>query len=292
MNVDLMPFKEAIKTGVSSIMVGHLSIPCVDSEPATISKKMVTDLLREKLGFKGLIVTDALNMHALKEIENVSVKCVKAGADILLHPAGPDLTVKELISAVETDVIVEKQIEDAVDRVLEIKKKIKYNKEPLSYDDHEKLSSLITEKSITIQKETAGILPVLQKSIAHLVFSGDSNFFNSSPLKACFKDVSTINDTIELKNKIAVFAVFTSIAAWRGSSGIDEDEENRIKELIRKSRNSIVISFGSPYVLRHFRDADILIAAYEASEQAQKAVIKCLKGELDFKGRLPIKLSV
>jgi beta-N-acetylhexosaminidase len=292
MNVDLIPFKEAIKTGVSSIMVGHLSIPSVDSEPATISRRMVTDLLREELGFKGLIVTDALNMHALKEIENVSVKCVKAGADILLHPVEPDLTVKELVSAVETDVIAEKQIEEAVDRILKIKKKIKYNKEPFSYENHEKLSSLITEKSITIQKETAGILPVLQKSSACLVFSGDSNFFDSSPLKTCFKDVSTINDTIELKNKITIFAIFTSVAAWRGSSGIDEDEVNRIKELIRKSKNSIVISFGSPYVLRHFKYADLLIAAYEPSEQAQSSVIKCLMGKRDFQGRLPVKLTV
>jgi beta-N-acetylhexosaminidase len=290
MNVDLMPFKEAIKTGVSSIMVGHLSIPAVDSKPASLSGRMVTDILRKELGFDGLVLTDALNMNALKGIENVPAQCIRAGVDILLHPADPDLTVKELVSAVETDVIIEKQIEDAVNRILRIKKKIKYNKELFSYENHEKLSSLITEMSITILKETARILPVLQRSRARLVFSGDSNFFDSSPLKTYFKDVPTINDTAEFKNKIAIFVIFTSVAAWRGSSRIDEDEVNRIKELIRKSRNSIVISFGSPYVLRHFRDADILIAAYEPSEQAQKAVIKCLTGELDFKGRLPVRI--
>ncbi len=59
---------------------------------------------------------------------------------------------------------------------------------------------------------------------------------------------------------------------------------------MKKARNSIVISFGSPYVLRFFKDADVLIAAYESTEQAQMAVIKCLKGEADFKGRLPVKI--
>jgi beta-N-acetylhexosaminidase len=292
MNLDLVPFKEAIHTGVSCVMIGHLSIPAVDSKPASLSGRMVTDILRKELGFDGLVLTDALNMDALKGIENVPAQCINAGVDILLHPADPDLTVKQLVSAVETGVIREKQIEDAVTRILKIKEKIKYNKEPFSYEDHEKLSSLVTEKSITILKETAGILPVLHRGSAGLVFSGDSNFFDSSPLKACFEDGSTINDTAEFKNKIAVFAIFTSVAAWRGSSGIDEDEVNRIKELIRKSRNSIVVSFGSPYVLRHFRDADILVAAYEPAEQAQKAVIKCLRGERGSQGRLPVKLTV
>jgi beta-N-acetylhexosaminidase len=317
MSMDIAPFKNAIHTGVSCVMIGHLSIPAVDSKPASLSGRMVTDILRKELGFDGLVLTDALNMNALKGIENVPAQCIRAGVDILLHPADPDLTVEELVSAVETDVIREKQIEDTVTRILKIKKKIKYNKEPFSYEDHEKLSSLVTEKSITILKETAGLLPVLQRSSDRLVFSGDSNFFDSSPLKTYFKDISIVDgdgtkynenypSPIPLpqgegargrvgdvfSDKITIFAIFTSVAAWRGSSGIDEDEVNRIKELIMKSKNSIVISFGSPYVLRHFRDADILIAAYEPSEQAQKAVIKCLTGEVDFKGRLPIKLSI
>ena len=97
---------------------------------------------------------------------------------------------------------------------------------------------------------------------------------------------------MDLKNKIAIFAIFTSVAAWKGSSVIDEDERNRINELIRKSGNSIVISFGSPYVLRHFWKADLLVAAYEPTEQAQKAVMRCLTGEMDFKGRLPVKLNL
>lgn len=96
---------------------------------------------------------------------------------------------------------------------------------------------------------------------------------------------------MEFKNKVAIFAIFTSVAAWRGSSGIDEDEKNRINELVRKARNSIVISFGSPYILSHFRKADLLIAAYEPTKQAQETIIKCLIKEKDFKGRLPLKLN-
>jgi hypothetical protein len=111
-------------------------------------------------------------------------------------------------------------------------------------------------------------------------------------LKSYFKKVSTITDRVELENKIALFAVFTSVAAWKGSSGIAEDERNRMNELIRKAKHSIVISFGSPYVLRHFKGADVLIAAYEATEQAQRAVLNCLKGRMGFTGRLPVKVNL
>lgn len=291
MDMDIVPFEKAIKTGVSSIMAGHLSIPAIDYKPASLSKKIITGILRKKLGFDGLILTDALNMNALKGIENVPAQCIRAGADILLHPADPDLTVKELISALKTNTITEKQIEVAINRILKIKKKIKYDKQQFSYRNHERLSSLITEMSITIVKNTAGILPISERSRPHLIFSGDNKFFESSPLKTFFKDVSIITDTVEFKNKVAIFAIFTSVAAWRGSSGIDEDEKNRINELVRKARNSIVISFGSPYILSHFRKADLLIAAYEPTKQAQETIIKCLIKEKDFKGRLPLKLN-
>ncbi len=78
-NTDIMPFKEAIHRGVGSIMVGHLSVPAIDDIPASLSRKIITDLLRGELGFKGLILTDALNMNALKDTGTVSVECLKAG---------------------------------------------------------------------------------------------------------------------------------------------------------------------------------------------------------------------
>ena len=67
------------------------------------------------------------------------------------------------------------------------------------------------------------------------------------------------------------------------------EEKDRIKALLGKAKESIVISFGSPYVLRHFPEADILIAAYEPTVNAQEAVMKCLKGEIECMGRLPVK---
>ena len=124
MDVDLLPFREAIGAGVSSIMIGHLSIPAIDAFPASLSKKVISDLLRNELGYKGLILTDALNMSALKEIPNIPAKCVNAGVDILLHPADADSVVKELKQAVDSGEIEEEKIDRAVERILRYKKKV------------------------------------------------------------------------------------------------------------------------------------------------------------------------
>src|SRR5208283_1144494 len=79
--IDLVPFIKAIKAGVSSIMVGHLAVPSLDDVPASLSRKIMYGLLREELGFNGLILTDALDMHALSGTSDVPVKCINAGAD-------------------------------------------------------------------------------------------------------------------------------------------------------------------------------------------------------------------
>ena len=301
--IDLMPFIEAIKARVSSIMVGHLGIPSIDSKPASLSKKIITDLLREELGFKGLILTDALNMNALKDLGYVSTECVKAGADILLHPQDADLTVKELKLAVNRNIISETDIDTSINRIFKAKAKIQNMTTTLcpplvrgelkggevDYKSHKILASKITDMSITLLKNKAA-LPISDKTKIHVILSGENKFFEFSPLKDYFENVSMIAHVKELKDKIALFVIFTSIAAGKGTSGIDYVEKEEILALMKKAGTSIVVSFGCPYVLRYFKEADMLIAAYEATEQAQRAVIKCLTGEMDFKGRLPVKI--
>ena len=105
MRSDVIPFNEAVKAGVGSIMMGHLSIPSIDTLPASLSIKIVTDLLRKQLGFTGLVMTDALNMSALNEFDNVPAKSINAGNDIILHPTDPIKTADELKHAVDTGLI-------------------------------------------------------------------------------------------------------------------------------------------------------------------------------------------
>lgn len=285
MNADLIPFIHAIKTGVSSIMIGHLTIPALDLKPASLSKKIITDLLKNELGFRGLILTDALNMNALNDFGNVPAECMAAGVDILLHTVDADLTVKELIYAIKSKILDESIIDKAFDRILNAKSKLKNIKHTtVDYKKNKALSRQITDMSITLLQSKSGILPLNDLSKVQVLFAGDSELYKSSPLKDYFKS--------DPNSGLIIVAVFTSISAWKGSSGISNDEKNSIIGLIKKAKHSIVISFGSPYVLCYFPEADALIAAYESTEQAQIAAIKCLRGEIDFKGKLPVSITL
>jgi beta-glucosidase-like glycosyl hydrolase len=292
MKTDISPFREAIAADVSSIMIGHLTVPAIDDLPASLSHKLITGLLRTELGYEGLILTDALNMHALNEFKNVPSMCIEAGVDIILHPADPDVVVEELKHAISSGEIKEKKIDTAFERILRYKSRLKKIQKPeVDYNDHTALASGLSDKAITILKDTPGLLPLTNIQEASLFYTRDENRHDISAIHNFIPGSINLKDFKgDVTSDTAIFTLFTSIAAWAGSSGIRNEELTIIQDLIKNSRNSIVISFGSPYVLRNFMEADVLIAAYDASGQAQKSVIKCLKGETDFMGRLPVTL--
>ena len=286
MDVDIATFREAIRKGVSSIMIGHLSLPALDSRPASLSRKIITDLLRDELNFKGLVLTDALNMNALREFGDAGLECLKAGADILLHPDNPDATANTLLSALKEKKLDYKVLDAAVNRIIESKARLRREAPAIiDLEKHSILSKSISQRAVTLVKDSPGILPISDFNKVHIFLAGESKHFGTSPLKAL--SVHTSSSTAK---NVLLIALFTSVAAWKGSSGISTDERERLTGLIAGEARSVVISFGSPYVLRYFKDADVLIAAYDPNVQAQKAVMNCLRGEASFRGRLPIHI--
>src|SRR3990172_909570 len=182
MDRDILPFREAVQAGVSSIMVGHLQIPALDSIPASLSRKVITGLLREGLGFHGLVLTDALNMSALSGIENLAARCIHAGVDLLLHPSDAELTVRELTSAIQSKVLDEGEIDAAIGRVLKVKSRVHQIRRQIrgaavDYNQHDALSRRMTEMSITLVKHKGGILPITGKSQVSVVVAGGEKFY-------------------------------------------------------------------------------------------------------------------
>jgi beta-glucosidase-like glycosyl hydrolase len=293
-STDIVPFRSAISQGVSSIMVGHLSIPVIDIMPASLSME-IHSMLRSALGFEGLILTDALTMHALNDIPDVALRCLNAGVDILLHPAEPDEVVKTLLSAVLSGQLPEDRIDTALTRIINRKEKLRSTgMHKVDYQVHARLSSQITDKSVSLIKGVPGIVPVVNGENIHIFMAGDEEPSLRSPLKDLSANVWMLHEigaNPDLHNTIAIVAIFTNVAAWKGSAEISENEKNRIRDLLRSSRKSIVISFGNPYVLRHFPESDALVAAYEVTDQAQETVVKWLKGSGGLEGRLPVRLS-
>lgn len=121
---ELRPFQAAIDAGADAVMMGHLIVQDVSGEPAVFSYEMVTELLRGEMGFRGVVMTDALNMKAISDHytnAQVAVMAVQAGVDILLCPIDLDGTINALISAVESGEISEERIDESVLRILQLK---------------------------------------------------------------------------------------------------------------------------------------------------------------------------
>jgi beta-glucosidase-like glycosyl hydrolase len=290
MSADLIPFKEAIKAGVGSIMMGHVSIPSLDPLPASLSRNVVTELLRKDLGYSGLVMTDALNMSALNEFKNVAAACIDAGIDIILHPADPVKTADDLKHAVDTGLITEDKIESAFQRIMRYKSGLKiFGPIHPDYEQHKHIAENLFNTSITLVSGNLDY-PKDYLSNTDFVFTGDKNRIDISALKHQVPDAVHIDRYNQVSHRKIIIAIFTTVAAWQGSSGISDHDREKIKQIISKAKNSIVISFGSPYVLRHFKKADALIAAYDSSIYAQKAVFDCLILRKEFKGSLPVKL--
>ena len=177
MMADIVPFVQAVRAGCRSIMIGHLSVPAIDSVPASFSGKILRDLLRKELGFEGLIITDALNMSALAGFDNLPARCMNAGVDILLHPADPDLTVQQLEDGIRSKMIDEGIIYTAVERILKVKKGLRdIKRAEVDYIKNNHLSERITEMSVTLVKGEHGLLPV-NFGDAHLIIAGEDKFY-------------------------------------------------------------------------------------------------------------------
>jgi hypothetical protein len=170
------------------------------------------------------------------------------------------------MSAVESEGISNELIEAAAGRILRVKARLKKSeKKDIDYRRHKMLSSQISEMSVSLLKNTPGLLPIRDQSAIPVTFVGDYESFDTAHMRNYFTVNSGDGKEPDVKGKTCLICIFTNVAAWKGSSGISEYEISRTHNLIGNSGHSIVISFGSPYVLRHFNDADILIAAYEAT---------------------------
>jgi beta-N-acetylhexosaminidase len=176
--VELVPFRRAIEAGVDAVMVAHVTVPALDPEPnrvATTSKAIVTGLLREDMGFKGIVVTDALDMAGLtrlyaKDIGRAAVESFKAGNDMLIIPANLDASYRSVLQAVQSGEISRSRLDQSVRKILELKASLGLNKARLA--DPGQLSSeiakpenlavgqRIADEAITLIRDNGKVIPL------------------------------------------------------------------------------------------------------------------------------------
>jgi beta-N-acetylhexosaminidase len=324
--VELLPFQKSIDEGVLAVMTAHLRIPAIDPTPklpATLSSRAISDLLRKEMGFRGLIVTDAMEMGGISaqfSHEEAALRAVQAGVDILLLSPEPRRIISCFEKAVKEGKISERRLNLSVTRILEYKFRLGLHKNKfvdikdignrIATQSHKQIAKQVFESSLTLLKNEEKILPLgdIGKKLAVFSLSSDAGgyfegkvfineFKRRRPRAFCFyADVYTGKEFIKKalvdteKAEIYVLALFSRLRGGKGSVDLAECHINLIQELIRSEKPVVVVSFGSPYFIKHFPEIKAYLCAYRYASQAQNAAVKALFGELDIRGKVPVSI--
>lgn len=308
---EIAPFKALMNKGIGGVMVAHLYVPTLENEkgiPASVSKKIVTGLLKEKLGYKGLIITDALNMGAVAnkfKAGELDAMAFKAGNDLMLFSQDVATGKKLIQKAIDNGEIQQNRVEESVKKILLTKYYLGLNQynninpenvnEDLNNASHSVLVQKMYANALTLIKDEKKLLPLDCKETYYYVPLEEApyeTFLNQLNLgtTVIFKNSNEIN-TIPANSKVIVGFHKDNSTAYKPYK--ISDASKKILSDLTKNQNVILDVFGSPYALK---DIDIskvstVLVSYENNDDAMKATASGLLGQTKISGRLPVLVN-
>lgn len=321
-SLEIYPFKQLIKKGVGSVMVAHLNIPAYSESvnyPSSLNPELVSNVLRNELGFKGLTFTDGLNMSGVSKnlsSEEVDLKAIMAGNDILLLSRDVEKGVAAIKQAILDSIFTEEALDAKVLKILKAKEWMGLNKysiqsannlyKDLNKSSYQALNRRLTESSITLLKNKDIIpLKVGQQKIAVLSI-GEKNpttfqksiasyakadFFNVEK-DLLVSDQKAMMDTL-MNYDIIIVGVHRSDKHPWVKYAISDDLKGFIN-ILRLKKRVILDVFANPYSLRNFLATDYvdgLIMSYQNSDFAQQISAEIIFGAAAARGKLPVTVS-
>lgn len=324
--LELVPFKSGIAAGTDCVMTAHISFPALagDKElPATLSPTVITHLLREQLGFQGVIMTDCLEMNAVSETVGVgrgAVLAQRAGNDIILisHLYERQLAgIEALKAAVQTGEVTPEQIRQAATRVLALKERLQSHAQEqaaelsiaqVGSEEHRRLRDEIYERSITLVRDNARMLPLhlapeqrLLVVYTHrdiwtqvedkgypeefLIESLRQHHTNTSAI--VLNEQTTPDGYEQLYRSAAEADVILMVTV---NALLDQQQVAVMRRLLATERPLIGLAAYSPYDLLAFPELGTYLVTYEYTRPAIAAAVRVLFGEIQPQGKLPVSL--
>jgi beta-glucosidase-like glycosyl hydrolase len=317
--VELVPFRAAIGAGVASVMIGHLAVPELDDTPApvrhefenaygtrvaevardaavpaTVSTRIIGDLLRRDLGFQGLVISDSFDMGGLAahfDPGEAAVRAIEAGMDQILFSADTEAAIAAVLRAVRSGRIAESRIDESVERVRHGVEQASGLPMGVGRGRPEACTTpeSIAERAITLVRDDSGLLPLTARNVIAVVVS---DFPEQNPLPEAVRGFRFVTANAETKELNIDADVIVLLLALRPKSGAGRIAVPRaVRELAeRHAKKIIAISFGSPYVVRDLGPISTYICAYGIQPVMQRAAIRALRGEAPMQGKLPVTL--
>jgi len=326
-SVELVPFREAIRDGTDAVMTAHIALAAPGGEPsppATLSPFIVDTLLRQQLGFQGLVVTDALNMGAIVSrygASQAAVLALEAGADILLMPADPAGAIDAIVDAVSRGEVSEARLDSSVARVLAAKARaglflsrlVDINRIAAVVGDSADLALAqdISQRSLVLVKDSLGLVPLPAARRRHvLVVSYGNEAFRdvggtfTTAIRSAVDTLRTFRlwpasgpaslDSVRAEAAAASEVVFLAASqptAWRPDAvDIPAPVAALVDALATGGAPLVAVSLGSPYVLAEIPHVPAFVAAWSDTELVERALARALLGMEPVTGRLPVTL--
>lgn len=310
MRTDIPPFRAAIAAGVKSVMAAHIVAPALDptGTPASLSKPIVTGVLRGTLKYDGVVITDALSAGALADIpqDQVMVDAINAGDDELLMPSSLPNAVAAVTAAVDAGTISQARIDQSVYRILREKAELGLFDDPYTTADrvsstvgtaaHSQTMAQAAQRSITLLRDKAGVLPLAADSGRHVLVTGwgsgttqtltnqltaagvdATRFYTGSPSQA------TIAKAVAAAQAADVTVVTT------GNAWSDTNQQNLVNALLAIDKPVVVVSVEGPYDIAYFPSAPTYLATYDYQPVSTGALVNTLLGTAPT-GRLPVTI--
>ena len=324
--VEFPPFRAAIQAGAMSVMVGHIAVPAYDTAagiPATVSPAITTDLLKKRLKFTGLVVTDAMRMRAVASKyapDEAAVLAVKAGTDMVLMPVDPELAIDALVAAVRRGEITEQRIEASARKILAAKQWLGLDRnrfvdvssvaEVVGSRDHEMLALEIARKAVTVLDNKNSILPLARadsKKILDVVVSDTEDPGSGRHFHAMLRErhpnlelarVDPRSNSVEydsaMQSARAADLILCQLHFYTRSGEmtgfVSKKQKDFLGQLLGLGKPVVAVAFGNPYVVLEFPRPDAYVCAYADAPVMRQAVAEVLFGEEQAQGKLPVTI--
>jgi beta-N-acetylhexosaminidase len=322
--VELVPFRAAVTTGVGAIMSFHGAMPALDSSdvPGTLSAKVLTGVLRGELGFKGIIISDAMDMRGVLDMfgaDEAVKRAISAGIDVLIQPEDVSKCIDAVVAGVREGRYTEARLDSSVRRILELKNRLGLTQRKLvdlnalrflvGDSSNAQTARRIAERSITLVKDSLGQVPIAQRTSRTLAITlarradlSAGNAFNAE-LRQSLPNLRT--EFVAAEDAALNFprllsaadsADITIVSSYVGQSwdALTADAPQAfatfIQTLTARGRKPILIAFGNPYLLQQLPWVGTYLVAWGGFPVSQTAAARALLGSSPISGHLPISI--
>lgn len=320
--IDAPPFRAAIAAGIDSIMTAHIQFPALDAsnDPATLSRPILTGILREELGYDGVVVTDALNMEGVREKygdHRVPVLALLAGVDQLLNP--PDLAVawNGVLDAVRSGEITEDRLDESILRIFLLKEKLGLFRDPfvpqrevgrrVGTPAHLAAADRIAERTTTLLTNPDGLLPLSRRSHREVLVVGADPASPSGTtgpptavLAAAFGEVGFTATALSTGTAPSSAKITEAVAAAQGKDVVvvgtynvsaTSSQRTLVARLVATGVPVVALAIRNPYDIARLDGVAAALAAYSWTDVEMRAAVRLIAGHADPRGRLPVPVQ-